>query len=463
MSTASQIIRIGLVLCALAPAASAERKVETYESGHYKPMRVRIPTENNSNPSNVVSSRLVYLRRCPIGAGCALKFGSTEDSRTDTSTIVNGQRIIGEFTQTDEVWQAQLACVKKTFEPFNIQVTDVDPGNVPHFENIVGGKPTDLGRTDLSSAGGVAPFTCGEVPNAIVFTFDVWGADAEQLCAVSAQEVAHAFGLDHEFLQKDPMTYIIGDLPKRFRDVNADCGELETRPCDCAGRAKQNSYRMILNLFGPGAPTPPEVTFTSPSEGREIQPGFRAVIKALDDVRIAKVELYADGMLIGMSTTEFHDKFYITGPTDLSMGPHTLEARAYDVQDVMATTTISVNQGPPCTASKGCTGSEVCVSGICLPGPDEPGGLGDQCQSDAECLSQHCTDGGEKFKHCTETCDPGNSGSCPNEFECLASGGTGVCWPAPDSGCCDAGTTPQGPLLLGVGVLALVLRRRRRR
>jgi hypothetical protein len=463
MSSPASVIRIGLALCALASAASAESKSDTAPTSRYKPMYIRMPPAPNTGTSNAVSSRIVFLHRCPVGAGCGLKSGN-DDSRTDTSSIVNGQRIIGEFTQGDEVWAATVACVKKTFEPFNIMVTDVDPGpNVPHFENIVGGKPTDLGRSDLNSAGGVAPFTCGEVPNAIVFTFDVWGGDAEQICAVSAQEVAHAFGLDHEFLQKDPMTYIIGDLPKRFRDQNADCGELETRACGCPSRPKQNSYRMIVNLFGVGAPTPPDVTFTSPAEGKEIQPGFRAAVKALDDVRIAKVELYADGALIGTSMDAFHDIFYITGPTDLPMGPHMLEARAFDVQDVMSSTTINVTQGPPCTASKGCTGSDVCVSGVCLPGPEEPGGLGDQCQQDAECLSQHCTDGGETFKHCTETCDPGAKASCPSEFECISSGATGVCWPNPDSGCCDAGTTPQGPLLLGAGVLAMMLRRRRRR
>ena len=34
---------------------------------------------------------------------------------------------------------------------------------------------------------------------------------------------------------------------------------------------------------------------------------------------------------------------------------------------------------------------------------------------------------------------------------------------AADAGCCDAGTAPQGSILLGLGVGALVIRRRRRR
>jgi hypothetical protein len=294
MSTTApaRVISIALALCALAPAASAERELETTPSTRPQAMYIRVPAAPNTGTSNAVSSRLVFLHRCQQGGGCPVKFGTVDDSRTDTSSIVSGQRIIGEFTQSDEVWKATVECVKTTFAPFNIQITDQDPGsNTPHFENIVGGKPTDLGRSDLQNAGGVAPFTCGEVPNAIVYTFDVYGADAEQLCWTSAQEVAHAFGLDHEFLQKDPMTYIQGDLPKRFRDQSSECGELDARSCGCPNRPKQNSYRMIVGLFGPGAPTPPEVTFNSPSDGKEIQPGFRAVIKAVDEVRVVKVAL----------------------------------------------------------------------------------------------------------------------------------------------------------------------------
>src|SRR5205814_6592448 len=111
--------------------------------------------------------------------------------------------------------------------------------------------------------------------------------DADQSCWTAAQEVAHTFGLDHEFLQKDPMTYIQGDTPKRFRDVDADCGELATRACACAGRPKQNSYRLIVGKFGPGAPTPPDLMVISPTDGKTIQPGFRVSAKATDDVRIA--------------------------------------------------------------------------------------------------------------------------------------------------------------------------------
>ena len=50
-----------------------------------------------------------------------------------------------------------LQCVKDTYAAFDVTITDVDPGNVPHFEEIIGGTPDQL-RSDIPNAGGVAPF-----------------------------------------------------------------------------------------------------------------------------------------------------------------------------------------------------------------------------------------------------------------------------------------------------------------
>jgi hypothetical protein len=406
----------------------------------------------------------VYLKRCPLLAGCTVNKGSTEDSRTYTTTIADGAngstRQIGEFSQGDDVWNQLVDCVKTTFAPFDITITDVDPGNtVPHFLNIVGGKPAEL-SSQLTNAGGVAPFDCGEIPNAIVYTFDVYGPDPDHLCWTSSQEIAHAFGLEHEFLQKDPMTYLDGDLPKRFRDEAAPCGEFMQLACRCP-QVTQNSYRKIVGLFGPGAPTPPDVAFKRPTEGMEVQPGFKAVIESEDDVRVDTVELFADGVSVGSAMQPIGGAFEIVAP-DLGRGAHVLEARATDVQGVVNSQMINVTEGPPCTADKGCTGTDACANGVCVPGPGEPGGLGDACQADTECLSHRCADGGEPVKHCVESCTLGKSATCPNDFACVPAGTEGVCWPSP-GGCCDANARPHGPAVLGLGVLALVMRRRRRR
>ncbi len=413
-------------------------------------------------PAAAVSSRILYIKRC--FGNCDIHYAPQDDSSTGASSIAaqGSVRTIGDFSQSQAVWDSLMSCVRTTFAPFDVTVTDVKPPDgTSYFMNIVGGKPTDL-RSDLTNAGGVAPFSCGEIPKAITYTFDVYGPDPDALCWTVAQEIAHAFGLEHEFLQKDPMTYLSGDTPKRFRDIDAPCGEFEKfAACDCKS-GPQNSYRHIVGMFGPGAPTPPDLTITYPVEGKPTQPGFVAVAQAADDVRIDKLELYVDGAMVSQTMVPYGtDKFELT-TTDFGAGPHTLEIKAFDVQGVAQTATMSFTQGPACTASTVCSGSDVCVSGVCVAGPDVPGGLGYICGSDAECLSHRCADAGEAHRYCVDECDLGNAKSCPAEFSCIAAGSEGVCWPSPDAGCCDAGTGPQGPILLALGLGVLVLRRRAR-
>jgi hypothetical protein len=435
-----------LLLVAVGAPAYADRPWTGY---------IRVPQV--TAPAAAVSSRLIYMKRCPL-SGCAIHFNPTDDARTQNSSIAQGDRVIGAFTRSDTVWADLMACMRTTYAPFDIGITDVDPGSsVPHFEEIVGGRASDL-RNDIPNAGGVAPFTCSEIPNAISFTFDVYGPDALALCWTAAQETAHGFGLEHEVLQKDPMTYMAGLLPKMFQSTQAPCGEFMVRPCQCPGRTTQSSYQMIFDLFGAGVPTPPDVAITQPANGKKVQPGFEVRATATDDVAVDRVELYIDGAMTAMSKTV---PYAFTAPA-LPQGSHSIEVRAYDVQQTPASATIAVNLGPPCTAESGCDHPDVCVMGQCIAGPDQPGGLGAICQDNNECLSHQCADGGEPLKHCVATCD-GNAATCPNGFDCLAAGAMNVCYPNPGGGCCDAGSGPGGPLLLGLCALAFVLRPRSRR
>ena len=441
-----------LSIFALGATALAEPPHGTY-------IRVPAPPVGRTDGPASLSSRTIYLNRC-VG-GCTVFFSNNDDSRTGASSIADGTRTIPEFAEGDQVWSDLVQCVKDTYAPYNVTVTDVRPPSTQsYFENLVGGKGSDL-RADLQNAGGVSPFTCGEIPNAITYTFDVYGPDALSLCWTAAQETAHAFGLDHEYLTKDPMTYLQGELPKRFRDVDSPCGTFSMMPCQC-GRTKQNSYRMIVGLLGPTAnPIPPEVSISYPTADKKTQPGFTVRAKATDTVRVEKVEVYIDGALAGMATTPVTDIFDVATSRDIAQGSHQMEVRAYNVQGATQSAMMDFEQGPPCKPD-GCDGTDVCADGVCVPGPDAPGGLGAVCTGDTECISHQCVNGGEDLMHCVMACDVGSKTSCPSHFECLDTGSGGVCW-FTGGGCCQTGTGPQGPILLGLGASALLLRRRRRR
>ena len=429
----------------------------TAASARPRPVLIDVPRHRVDPPQAVVSSRLIYMHRCPLN-GCVIRPGN-ENSIADTSTIAEETVTIGRFKQSDEIWEALMQCMRDTYAPFNVGVTDVDPGNVPHYENIVGGRPTEL-RGDLAGAGGVAPFTCQEIPNAISFTFDVYGPDVDALCWTAAQETAHAFGLEHEYNAADPMTYLNGGPSrKKFQAADSPCGEFQPSTCRCGGGQTQNSYQHIFDMFGPGVPTAPTVAIAAPTSGKKVQPKFITRVQAMDDVGIDRVELWIDGVNTGVVAKA--QPYNLVAPDTLAPGPHTVEVKAFDVQDTPATATIEVDLGPPCTASKGCSGVDVCVMGVCVPGPEQPGGLGSYCNVDRECLSGKCiADATSGTRACVEACDL-SDGSCPDDFACIAAPTGGVCW-VDESGCCSTSRHPASSFFLGAGVLVLALRRRRR-
>ncbi|KAB2899014.1 MAG: hypothetical protein F9K40_10745 [Kofleriaceae bacterium] len=189
-------------------------------------------------------------------------YPGTNDARTNRSTIVGTTRTIPAWNVSATGWNQVMTCLTTMFSRWNVVITDVDPGNVPHWELVTAGRPQDIGMQQ--GVGGVSPFNCGTIQNSIVFTFAaIYGNDYRSVCETNAQEIAHSFGLDHERLCQDPMTYLTGCGNKSFQNVAAPCGEYSNRACMCGG-STQNSVALLdqrLGLAEPGmvdaGPMPP--------------------------------------------------------------------------------------------------------------------------------------------------------------------------------------------------------------
>jgi hypothetical protein len=156
---------------------------------------------------------------------------------------------------------------------WNVTVTDQDPGpNVSHVEALIGGSPLDVGLPD--NVAGVSPFTenCDVIPSSIVFTFtDILDDNPQLICEIISQEIAHSYGLDHELLAEDPMTYLDYAGPRTFQDDMAHCGEYDQRECGINGsvcRRMQSSVQVLDERLGPaGATTAPAPGDTAPGGG----------------------------------------------------------------------------------------------------------------------------------------------------------------------------------------------------
>lgn len=442
-------------------------------------------------PGGLVSD-IIYFNRCAgcPGPSCDCVFikGSVNDATSNQTIIGNvpagTPMTITEFSHPQAVWDEFMTCMRDVYLPYDVVITDVDPGLTPHHEAVVAGRGRDM---MLTGVGGIAPLdssTCEPQNNVVSFTFaNQYGGGggltiAQQLCWVAAQESAHAFGLDHALDCTDPLTYLFlspsgGSCGTRyFRNKLVDCGEDVARPCVCGGN-KQNSHAKLLAVHGMGAvPPPPTVEVTMPADGSTVGASFSVVASVVEPRGVNRVEVLVNGYEWTQVDGEVgRTSYLIPVPAEVPDGILEIDVRGCNDLDACATDRTTVTKGAPCASADTCAAGQRCDAGRCLWDPPA-GNLGDACTYPQFCVSGVCADIGGGELACTEECFGGPNDRCPDGYACSGTTGQlGVCAPPPvETGCClnDAGRAHGGRSLavnLGLGALVglLALRRRRRR
>ena len=350
------------------PAAAAPDDVADSPRGSYvvvdtPPLTLDTPAQAGGAP------HILFLNRCT--GGVTISPGN-EDSSANTSSILSFPVNFPEFPYGDGAWSEVMARTRELYEPFNVQVTDVDPAPAQHDEVIVCG---DGGSAGFSGAGGVAPFSCGVIPAAITYVFaETMGNNPEAIAIVVGQESAHAWGLDHEYKCDDPMTYLswCGDV--QFQDGDYACGEYQERECSCGGNT-QNSYQHILGLFGASAPDlqTPTATLTSPNDGAEYETGadFEISVEVSDDVDVISVTLYVNG---DAQATDDSAPFGPWPAADTPDGDYEFYVEARDFAgNIGASNVVAVHVGAGAGSGSGSDGG----------GDDDPTEPGDGSDGDA--------------------------------------------------------------------------------
>jgi hypothetical protein len=413
-------------------------------------------------------AKVIYVNRC-VG-GCTIQPGQN-DARANTSSIANSTAVLSEYMWGQEKWDATMDCIKDVYSPYDVLVTDVDPGQeVFHHEAILAGTPGEIGLGP--NIGGIAPSSCSPLNNVISFSFANSSAsqsgDPLQNCWTVAQESAHAFGLpNHVFNCLDPMTYLPGCGKKFFRNKSFGCGDFEPMPCSCSG-ATQNSHVELRTVFGDGVqPAPPTVSILLPNENDQVQNNFIVFWDAQDPRLVAHSELWINGSkyleVAGHDYSTRADNYDVATPA-LPDGYIDIEIKAYNGLGSEAIATTTVLKGAPCANADSCFDFQECNDGRCAY-PAATAQLGDSCEIDFHCVDSVCGQVG-KSKSCTLTCNPTVGGSCADGFECTtASTGGFVCWPEDTGGCCSVAGTKRDPLpWFGAGIffVGMMLLRRRR-
>lgn len=323
-----------------------------------------------STPAALFGERtIIYLNR----AGGAYTGAYGDNSLTNESYVVfaPGTVTIPAWTYGDAKWTQFMGCVRSMYARWDVTITDVDPGQVPHLEHVVGGRPELIGQP--SNVGGVATMRadCSPMENGVSFTFsELYNGDVQRLCETAAQETAHSLGLDHSFLCEDPMTYLGGCGAKTFQDVDTRCGEGAARDCMC-GNPTQNTVRHLDTVLGVAAAAPPSVAIMSPGDGDTVPPDFTVVVDASDANGIAEVVIRVDGAEITRPMSEPYE----ASVRGLAPGSHVIEVVATDGagQTATATATVMVDEdAPPIEPGGGGGGGsaddDAVVSGGCATG-----------------------------------------------------------------------------------------------
>ncbi len=390
MRILSQIFALLFVLIASLSDADAQEKPR----GTYQWID---PSQADIAEPQAETSNIIFLNRCE--GGCVFTPGK-EDSRTNRSGIVSRTSNISQWAHGDEDWDRLVSCVRAMYDPFDIVITDVDPGSeVEHFEAVVAGTPANLGLS--SGIGGISPFACGVINNAVNFSFANIYNNITEICHTVAQESAHSFGLEHEYLCSDPMTYLNGCGKKWFQDETTSCGEYSARSCDC--KQQQNSYQELLARFGPGTYPGPKLNFVRPLDQDQVESAFEIEISGTDyHYGLEGLEVFVNGESVGTGVSL---PFVTNAPAGLS-GAIDIEVRGVDTRGEESSRTISVSTLALCSGDV-CAAGETCEDGVCTAGVDGADEPDESCAGEEDCEDENAT--GDVIGSCG--CQTGGGGA----------------------------------------------------
>ncbi len=408
-------------------------------------------------PANMV--RTIYLNK--NGGTYSIKSGNVTDASTNTaSTIASGDgatHMNAVIPPIDAVfnWPYIVACVKTHYKPYNVSITETEPTSGNYVEAVVGGTGSSTGWSASSGILGVASADnfCGVTEKGIAFSFSTnhigIQKQDDELCATIAHEVGHLLALEHEAADADTMSYVpfATAHTKSFTADNSKCGtDSQTlNPCSCqttgTGQVTNSSVRLTQYVgLRPVETTPPTLNVDSPGDNNTLPPTFNVVAEATDETAMDQVAVLLNGTAMASSATPAGNT-YTVAITNAAVGSYTLEVQAIDLAGNITKKDI------PVTIALGATG-ESCVNGT-------------------DCTGNVCASLEDGTQFCTQVCDDA-SNPCPDGFGCQVVGAQNLCVSTGGGGCCEVSSPASGAsrpvtVMLGLGIGAVLFRRRRRR
>jgi hypothetical protein len=172
-----------------------------------------------------------------------------DDESINGSVIMDTPRDLPGWPSAAASWDAISACIHDALAPVAAEVTEIDPGAVPHYEIV-------FTTSYWGGSGGetsVVPSNCGRT-HRIAFVFGDALPTVPRACQVALialGEMAADLSLDDNCA--DFLNPAIDCVPDRaFIDATATCVDNSDQPtaCRCGGMT-QNTFQGMIAAFAP--------------------------------------------------------------------------------------------------------------------------------------------------------------------------------------------------------------------
>jgi len=177
-----------------------------------------------------------------------------------------------------------------------------------------GGTPVDVFPPNVS----FTALTAGTAVSGVI-TVQVSATDNVGVSSVTLSVDGVAMGTDNG----SPFSFVLDSaiVPNGSHTFTATA-------TDDAGNSSIASVSVNVNNTVIFDTTPPSVKITAPTNGSKALMNLAVYVNASDNVRVVKVELYADGTLVSAATSAPFTTKWST--KKVSAGPHNLYCKAYD-------------------------------------------------------------------------------------------------------------------------------------
>lgn len=232
----------------------------------------------------------------------------------------------------------------KWYADFNVVFTLTRPTSGSFYTEVVSSGGGAWCHASAITAG-IAPFYCKDLGGGVAYTF-MGGENAKDTAIIIAQEQAHLVGLEHTKSTQDVMHPTICTSCDGFENTQ---NQVDGDKC---GRAKQNSYQMMLDELGPWPggvkPTPfgcdpdtvaPSVFIASPANNARVPASFDLNVRATDDCAVKSVSVRVSPM--GLQASSAAPPFNWT-LTKIA-GRQTITVTATDMSGKKSMTSVVVN------------------------------------------------------------------------------------------------------------------------